>query len=160
MDNVSCENAVREFHVKYGHFISDKATVAIPEVVKARRLALILEEMKELREALLEENIIEIADGIGDLVYVLVGTAISYGIPFDRVFQEIHRSNMTKTDSKAPLGEKYGTKTPKGPDFIAPDLFSILHNPMGNTWLEILATKRKTVELLNNVLIPGLPEVS
>lgn len=120
------EQMVTEFHVKYGHLISTEPTTEIPVVVKQLRMSLIKEECEELISKGIEKNnLVEIADGIADLVYVVVGTAISYGIPFDRVFQEVHRSNMTKTPVKAQGGNKYGTKTPKGPDFLAPDIESI-----------------------------------
>lgn len=132
------EESVRRFHLKYGHYTSDVPTTDIPIKVEALRKSLIDEEHVELSEAMTDENLTEIADGIGDLIYVLVGTAISYGIPIDRVFREIHRSNMTKTAIKAEDGAKYGTKTPKGDSYVAPDIEGILLNPNRETFLEVL----------------------
>lgn len=123
---MTAEEMVLEFHKKYGHLISTKSTAEIPEAVKQLRMDLIREEYEELIKAIQENDLVEVADGLADLVYVAVGTAISYGIPFDRVFREVHGSNMTKTAVKATAGEKYGTKTPKGPDFIAPHIMTIL----------------------------------
>jgi predicted HAD superfamily Cof-like phosphohydrolase len=133
----SIEGMVREFHEKYGHLISDNPTTDIPENVKELRNKLIHEEITELRDAMSEDNIVEIADGIADAIYVLVGTAVSYGIPIDRVFREVHASNMTKTAIKAEFGSKYGTKTPKGPGYIAPDIHAILYEEQP-TFLERL----------------------
>lgn len=136
--SISYEAAVREFHVKYGHLISDQPTSNIPDEVKILRRKLILEEVEETLSAMgfTEsgdwsgfEDIVEIADGIADTIYVLVGTAISYGIPIDRVFREVHSSNMTKTPVKAEPGKKYGTKTPKGPDYKPPQIDRILYSP-------------------------------
>lgn len=88
------------------------------------------------------QNLVEVADGIADSIYVLVGTAISYGIPIDRIFREVHRSNMTKTAIKAMDGHKYGTKTPKGPDYIPPDIAGILSRPNQLTKLETLYAEK------------------
>lgn len=133
---ISCENMLIDFHEKYGHYISAIPTTKIPENVKILRNDLIQEEVLETRVAIKDNNLIEIADGIADAVYVLVGTAVAYGIPFDRIFKEVHRSNMTKTAVKAKEGEKYGTKTPKGPDYIPPNIEGILSEPGESTQLE------------------------
>lgn len=135
--NTSFEDMVKEFHVKYGHLITGSPTTEIPEQVKTLRIKLIEEEWMELNKGIIEGNLEEIADGGADLIYVIVGTMISYGIPIDRIFREVHRSNMTKTAVKATDGEKYGTKTPKGPNYKAPDIAGILHEPYKYTKLEI-----------------------
>lgn len=85
-------------------------------------------ELGELFDAIGEGDIVEAADGIADLIYVAVGTAISMGIPIDEVFAEVHRSNMTKTANKADgeSGKKYGDKTPKGATFEPPRIKEIL----------------------------------
>lgn len=119
------EEMLQEFHLKYGHWLEGEPTTAIPNAVRELRIRLMDEELKETTEAMLNRDLVEIADGLADLVYVALGTAVSYGIPFDRVFREVHRSNMTKTPpvtTNPGSGEKYGTKTPKGPDFTPPDL--------------------------------------
>jgi len=139
------EQLVREFQEKYKHYVSpDKPTLDIPKEVKRLRYNLIDEEIQEeLLPALIENNLVEIADGIADSIYVLVGCAIAYGIPIDRIFLEVHRSNMTKTVVKESTpGEKYGTKTPKGPDYIPPDIKGILENPEKETVLEYWAKEK------------------
>lgn len=126
----TAEQMVLEFHEKYGHLISSKPTTGISVAVKQLRMKLIQEEMEELiTKGIEKNNLEEIADGLADLVYVAIGTAISYGIPFDRVFQEVHRSNMTKTAVKvtdAAAGSKYGSGNPKGSGFSPADIESIL----------------------------------
>lgn len=62
------------------------------------RANLIDEESFEVITAIGNEDIEEIADGLADLIYVAVGTALEYGIPLDRVWAEVQRSNMAKVD--------------------------------------------------------------
>jgi predicted HAD superfamily Cof-like phosphohydrolase len=131
------EQMVLEFHNKYGHLVKEYPTVDVPDNVKDLRAKLIEEEWSELSSGLEQDDLVEIADGIADLIYVLVGTAISYGIPIDRVFQEVHNSNMTKTASKAYEGQKYGEVNPKGPDFRRPQIWDILFRPAIQTTLEM-----------------------
>lgn len=89
------QKAVLEWHIAFGVIVNTKPT--IPDLkVKELRKSLIAEEQQELFKAIDEDNIIEIADGIGDLLVVLFGTAISYGINMQPIFDEIQRSNMSK----------------------------------------------------------------
>lgn len=136
VSQLTMEKAVLEFHEKYGHMKSSQPNHEVPNEVKQLRSDLIMEEFNEFFTALLRNDLVEMADGCADLIYVLVGTMISYGIPIDRIFTEVHRSNMTKTPVKATNGKKYGTKTPKGPDYIAPDIKGIIAQPGNLTILE------------------------
>ncbi len=101
---------VAEFHRLHGSPVLDR--VATPEEVALRRrlrMALIIEEASELEIALgvcddsgldVPSDVIAIADALADLAYVTIGAALEWGIPLDRVFSEVHRSNMTKTPGK------------------------------------------------------------
>lgn len=95
---------VTEFHQVFDHTISTKPTTrpfASDEENKALhelRLALIAEEMRELKEALETDDLVEVADAVADLLYVVVGAGLCYGIPMEEVFAEVHRSNMTRRD--------------------------------------------------------------
>jgi predicted HAD superfamily Cof-like phosphohydrolase len=60
------------------------------------RLDLITEEYDELATAIENRDIVKVADGIADLIYVLIGTAHSYGIPLEKVWKEVHQTNMAK----------------------------------------------------------------
>lgn len=134
---IDYEQSVRDFQLKYKHFLAKEPSLNIPLAVKELRESLIVEEYKEFLTALHENDIIEVADGVCDLIYVLVGFLITHGMPANRLFAEVHHSNMTKTVPKnLELGEKYGTKTPKGPDFLPPDMRGILIRPERETLLE------------------------
>lgn len=95
------QEMVREFHEKAGALINTKPT-CVDEMTRALRWGLIKEELDELGVAFGSEppaytaNITEIADALGDLLYVVLGTAVSCGIDIEPIFHEIHRSNMTK----------------------------------------------------------------
>ena len=82
------------------HRIFDIVLNQIPTVVDGRtrelRVKLIQEEFDELKEALAAEDLSSIAKEMADLLYVVYGTAVSYGIEMDPVFREVHRSNMSK----------------------------------------------------------------
>ncbi len=63
------------------------------------RARLLDEEVREFHNALSEDdNIIELADALADIIYIVVGTALEFGIPLDRVWTEVQRSNMAKVD--------------------------------------------------------------
>lgn len=66
------------------------------ETLRKLRRKLITEEFGEYVEAEEADDMTEVADALADMIYVIIGTALSYGIPIDAVFNEVHRSNMTK----------------------------------------------------------------
>jgi predicted HAD superfamily Cof-like phosphohydrolase len=86
--------------VKAFHRTFDIAANPVPTVIDGRtrelRVKLIQEEFDELKEALAAEDLSSIAKEMADLLYVVYGTAVSYGIDMDPVFREVHRSNMSK----------------------------------------------------------------
>lgn len=88
---------VRQFHQTFGHPVADKPEL-IDEYRSNLRLNLIAEEYAELENAVREGDLVEIADALADLEYVLHGMALEYGIPLHEVVAEVHRSNMTKLD--------------------------------------------------------------
>lgn len=86
---------VREFMEKAGQECPTKPV--IPELeICVLRYNLHKEENEELRDASCSEDIVGIADAIGDLLYVVLGTAVAHGIDIEPIFNEIHRSNMSK----------------------------------------------------------------
>lgn len=124
---------VREFHEKYGHTINDKILDSYPRDLVILREKLITEEAQEFKDhsyAMYDTydtiplDIVEIADALADILYVVFGTALSYGIPIDKVFEEVHRSNMTKSMEKDEKSIK--GKTIKGPNWSSPNLKAIL----------------------------------
>lgn len=93
------------------------------------RISLIREEFDELKAAIHQGDLVGIADGLADLLYVVYGTGHEYGIQLDRVFEEVHRSNMSKLgDDGKPLRRDDG-KILKGPNFSPPDIPTQLDRP-------------------------------
>lgn len=100
-------NKVKSFHEKFGCVINKRPTI-VDNTTRLLRDTLIREESQELFVAMAKEDIIEIADGLADLLYVVFGTAVSYGIPIQEVFDEVHESNMTKNNLKNDNGKVIG----------------------------------------------------
>lgn len=118
---------VTEFHQTYDCAIRNTPTLDVPE--KALRLELIREEFEEFREALENNDIIEVADALADLTYVIYGAALTFGIPLDEVLAEVHASNMSKlgADGK-PIYRESDRKVLKGENFFTPDIARIMAN--------------------------------
>jgi len=90
------------------------------------RLELISEEFSELCQAMEDRDMVQIADALTDILYVVYGAGHTFGIDLDECFEEVHRSNMSKLgDSGRPIYREDG-KVLKGPGFFEPDLEGIL----------------------------------
>lgn len=90
------------------------------------RVDLIQEEVDELVEAIAQKDMVEIADALTDILYVVYGAGHTFGIDLDECFAEVHLSNMSKLgEDGKPLKNESG-KVMKGPGFFAPDLESII----------------------------------
>lgn len=90
--------------------------------LSALRLDLIEEEVQELRDGLGKKSMLEIADALTDILYVVYGAGHAFGIDLDDCFHEVHSSNMTKLgEDGRPLYREDG-KVMKGPNYRAPDL--------------------------------------
>ena len=89
------QRQVREFHIEMDLWYKEFPWMLDVEA-KKRRIALIAEELAELKSALLVNDMIETVDAIVDLLYVVFGTAVELGVDIEPFFDEIHRSNMTK----------------------------------------------------------------
>lgn len=100
-------NEVAKFHKTFGHPILPEATVPSPERC-ALRVNLLAEELKELEEAIRQKDIVEIADALCDLQYVLSGAVLEFGLgpKFNALFDEVQRSNMSKTCKTAEEAQK------------------------------------------------------
>ncbi|MES2419114.1 MAG: nucleoside triphosphate pyrophosphohydrolase family protein [Bacteroidota bacterium] len=97
MNDLNALNQVAEFHRTFKHPIIEKA--AIPTKERSQlRIELLAEELRELQEAVNDNNLIEIADALCDLQYVLAGAVLEFGLgeQFKALFDEVHRSNMSK----------------------------------------------------------------
>jgi predicted HAD superfamily Cof-like phosphohydrolase len=114
---------VRQFHLAFGLPAREEASAKIPE--GKLRYELMFEELTEYCVAVASGDIIEIADALADLLYVVYGTAIAHGIPIDAVFEEVHRSNMTKLgEDGLPLRRKDG-KILKSDKWDPPDIAKV-----------------------------------
>jgi hypothetical protein len=117
------EQMLREFHQSkaiHGGLLPPAPTTGIPDWVRDLRIDLLAEEVQELADAMKAGDLTGIADGVADVVYVAIGTAITYGMPFSELLAEVHRSNMTKTNSPAEA------KLIKGLGYRPPDIAGVL----------------------------------
>ena len=89
------QTLVEAFHSKFGILVQT-APMDVDEETKELRVRLIQEEFDELKEAMATGSLAAVAKEMADLLYVTYGTAVSYGIDMEPVFQEVHRSNMSK----------------------------------------------------------------
>ena len=89
------QRMVAEFHRRFGIAIGT-IPAAPDEATRSLRVNLIKEEFDELQEALAQQDLSAIAKELADLLYVVYGTAVSCGIDLEPVFQEVHRSNLSK----------------------------------------------------------------
>tara|TARA_Y100001938_G_scaffold122862_1_gene171650 strand:- start:465 stop:851 length:387 start_codon:yes stop_codon:yes gene_type:complete len=90
------------------------------------RLELIAEELDELSDAVADRNMVDIADALTDLLYVVYGAGHTFGIDLDECFQEVHRSNMSKLGPDGRPIKREDGKILKGPKYFHPDLEGIL----------------------------------
>lgn len=116
---------LREFHTVFGQPVFDRAQV-IPTVDASLRIELLVEEFSEYLQAEDACNIVEIADALGDMMYVICGTALCYGIDLDAVFTEIHRSNMSKVPPDGVVQRRADGKILKGPTYEPPNIARVL----------------------------------
>jgi len=111
---------VKEFHDKFNCLISDKPH--IPDALTLLlRIRLILEETSEIAKACSNKDMIEIADGLCDLLYVVYGFGVVLGIDLEPIFKEVQKSNMSKIPD-----HDTGGKVLKGDNWIPPDIESKL----------------------------------
>ena len=118
-------NKVKTFMNTYGQEVKESATFPENKIVQLR-IDLIEEELNELKEAIKNNDIVEVADALTDILYVTYGAGHSFGVDLDKCFDEVQRSNMSKlgVDGK-PIYNESG-KVMKGPDYFAPDLKKII----------------------------------
>ena len=118
-------NKVKTFMNTYGQEVKESATFPENKIVQLR-IDLIEEELNELKEAVKNNDIVEVADALTDILYVTYGAGHSFGVDLDKCFDEVQRSNMSKlgVDGK-PIYNESG-KVMKGPDYFAPDLKKII----------------------------------
>ena len=124
---------VRDFHEATGLEVREEpidftfeADEDYSELFELRR-RLHTEEWSELQTAWEDEDLIEVADAICDLIYVLCGTAVSLGIPLDECFAEVQRSNMSKLGPNGEVNRRADGKILKHKNFSPPDLRKVIY---------------------------------
>lgn len=113
------------------HIACDVPVLTTPQFPSQDRIALrdklLKEEVKELDEAVEARDLVEVADALGDIIYIAVGTALEFGIPLDRVWAEIQRSNMAKVDpATGKVRKREDGKVLKPEGWTPPDIAAAL----------------------------------
>ena len=117
---------VRLFMKTYGQEVKDRAGFSDAKTNKLR-IDLIKEELEELTEAMQDENLLEVADALTDILYVTYGAGHAFGIDLDKCFEEVQNSNMSKLgEDGKPIYNEAG-KVMKGPNYFKPDLSKYLN---------------------------------
>lgn len=120
--------AVSEFHRAFGLGINETPIASLGIKKNILRYKLMREENEEYLEAANNNDLVEVADALGDMLYILCGTIIEHGMQhkIDEVFNEIQRSNMSKLgDDGKPIYREDG-KVLKGPNYFKPDIGKII----------------------------------
>ena len=112
---------VEIFMRTFGQEVKTKPSLSTDKINKLR-LDLIKEELDELKEAVNNKNLLEVADALTDILYVTYGAGHAFGIDLDKCFEEVQNSNMSKLDENGkPIYNDSG-KVMKGPKYFKPDL--------------------------------------
>ena len=126
MSDMSNFNKVKTFMDTYGQDVKEKAEFPENKIVQLR-IDLIEEELNELKEAIKNKDIVEVADALTDILYVTYGAGHSFGVNLDQCFDEVQRSNMSKLGEDGnPIYNDSG-KVMKGPNYFAPNLKKIVN---------------------------------
>ncbi|KQC31474.1 nucleoside triphosphate pyrophosphohydrolase family protein [Flagellimonas eckloniae] len=120
--------AVELFHNSFGLGVLHKPKANLGESKNALRFNLMDEENKEYLEAATNNDLVEVADALGDMLYILCGTILEHGMQYkiEEVFAEIQRSNMSKLDENGKPIYREDGKVLKGPNYFKPDIQGVL----------------------------------
>ena len=120
---------LKEFHKAFNLPMRETSEIISPKEFTGRH-NLLIEEVNELAEGYKNANILEVADAITDCIYVLLGTALQFGIAdiIPACFDEVHKSNMSKLDVKGKPILRNDGKVMKGELYFKPDLQKIISN--------------------------------
>ena len=114
-------NKVGTFMKTFGQEVKSKPSFSSDKINKLR-IDLIKEELEELQEAMKNNDLLEVADALTDILYVTYGAGHAFGINLDKCFDEVQNSNMSKLgENGEPIYNESG-KVMKGPNYFKPDL--------------------------------------
>ena len=121
-------NGVTEFHEAFKIGLKHIPTANLGEAKNMLRYNLMAEENDEYLEAAQNDDLVEVADALGDMLYILCGTIIEHGMQYkiEEVFNEIQRSNMSKLDVDGKPIYREDGKVLKGPNYFKPNIKEIL----------------------------------
>ena len=112
---------VGTFMKTFGQEVKDKPAFSTDKINKLR-IDLIKEEVEDLTEAMNNNDLLEVADALTDILYVTYGAGHAFGIDLDKCFEEVQNSNMSKLDENGkPIYNESG-KVMKGPNYFKPNL--------------------------------------
>lgn len=127
------QKCIKEFMLAGDQTVRSCPSTDVTPQEKLLRIKLMLSELSELIDAITDNNLIAIADGIADLIYVTKGTALTYGIDIEPIFNEVQRSNMSKcTDGK--LIKDISGKVLKPDTYSPPQLKPFLDRQTDSIW--------------------------
>ena len=119
-------NKVGTFMKTFGQEVKSKPSFSSNKINKLR-IDLIKEELDELQEAMKNNDLLEVADALTDILYVTYGAGHAFGIDLDKCFDEVQNSNMSKLgEDGKPIYNESG-KVMKGPNYFKPDLLKFIN---------------------------------
>ncbi|NOR28629.1 MAG: hypothetical protein GQ540_08900 [Lutibacter sp.] len=120
--------AVQEFHEAFGLGIQHQPIANLPTNKLKLRFDLMAEENEEYLDAAKENDLIEVADALGDMLYILCGTILEHGMQYkiEAIFNEIQRSNMSKLGADGKPIYREDGKVMKGPNYFKPNISEII----------------------------------
>ena len=118
-------NKVKTFMETFGQEVKNKPSFS-SDKINNLRYDLIKEELEELKKAMENKDLLEVADALTDILYVTYGAGHAFGIDLDKCFEEVQNSNMSKLgENKKPIYNEAG-KVMKGPKYFKPNLSKFL----------------------------------
>ena len=120
--------AVKKFHKAFGIGYRKEPIAKLEDSKLKLRFDLMQEENEEYLEAAKNDDLVEVADALGDMLYILCGTIIEHGMQYkiEEVFNEIQRSNMSKLGADGKPIYREDGKVMKGPNYFKPNIGEIL----------------------------------
>jgi len=116
---------VKYFQTAVGQNIGERPQ--FPNIRERKlRMDLMLEEMKEYMESEEKDDLENLAKELADIIYIACGTAASYGIPLDKVFEAVHSSNLSKLNEDGSVSRRPDGKILKGPNYVPPNIKKVL----------------------------------
>ena len=120
-------NKVKTFMETFGQEVKTKPSFS-SDKINSLRYDLIKEELEELKEAMENKDLLEVADALTDILYVTYGAGHAFGINLDKCFEEVQSSNMSKLNEEGkPIYNESG-KVMKGPKYFKPNLIQFLNS--------------------------------